>query len=298
MIEIIAGIYTGTDFAVGGASSRHKDREHGAVDHLVPGRQQCYSTVMEVDHQRGETSEEPLVLAILVASTATLVVAFVYWILLLRTACRQPSVFPQLLLLSVFLGSSSSLVLVLMEPNTSCFVFVLHPVSYSLVYSSLLVRLTSLRLHQQSLPVSSIHQALVFFLSILLQLSATSHHLLMDGCPSKIPSRGPGVHLLRYFYCLLCLLLCLAVVPLLRATREVCLTFVSLLLSSLSWVGWVVMAFVFPNQLELIKQLGLQVSLISAMIVLPFPNERSDSSNIQAPGYLFVTQSQRSISTS
>ena len=106
------------------------------------------------------------------------------------------------------------------------------------------------------------------------------------------------MHLLRYFYCLLCLLLCLAVVPLLRATREVCLTFVSLLLSSLSWVGWVVMAFVFPNQLELIKQLGLQVSLISAMIVLPFPNERSDSSNIQAPGYLFVTQSQRSISTS
>ena len=253
---------------------------------------------MEVDIQRGETSEEPLVLAILVASTATLVVAFVYWILLLRTACRQPIIFPQLLLLSVFLGSSSSLVLVLMEPNTSCFVFVFEPVSYSLVYSSLLVRLTSLRLHQQRLPVSSLHQALVFFLSLLLQLSATSHHLLMDGCPPKILSPGPGAHLLRFSYCLVCLLLCLAIVPLLRATREIYLTFVALLLSSLSWVGWVVMAFVFPSQLELIKQLGLQVSLISAMVVLPFPNERLDSSNVQVPGYLFVAHSQRSVAAS
>ena len=254
---------------------------------------------MEVDNQqRGKkTSEEPLVLAILVASTATLVVAFVYWILLLRTACRQPSVFPQLLLLAIFLGSTSSLVLVLMEPNTSCFVFVLQPVSYSLVYSSLLVRLTSLRLHQQSVPVSPIHQALIFFLSILLQLSATSHQLLMDGCPSKIPA-APGVHLLRFSYSLVCLLLCLALVPLLRATREVYLTFISLLLSSVSWVGWVVMAFVFPYQLELIKQMGLQVSLMSAMIVLPFPNERLDSSNSQGLGFLFVAQSQRSISTS
>ena len=29
MIEIIAGIYTGTDFAVGEAASSHKDRGHG-----------------------------------------------------------------------------------------------------------------------------------------------------------------------------------------------------------------------------------------------------------------------------
>ena len=106
------------------------------------------------------------------------------------------------------------------------------------------------------------------------------------------------MHLLRFSYCLVCLLLSLAIVPLLRASREVYLTFVALLLSSLSWVGWVVSAFVFPNQLELIKQLGLQVSLISAMVVLPFPNERSDSSNVHVPGYLFVAQSQRSIPAS
>ena len=106
------------------------------------------------------------------------------------------------------------------------------------------------------------------------------------------------MHLLRFSYCLVCLLLCLAIVPLLRATREIYLTFVALLLSSLSWVGWVVSAFVFPNQLELIKQLGLQVSLISAMVVLPFPNERLDSSNVQVPGYLFVAHSQRSVAAS
>ena len=251
---------------------------------------------MEVDNHISESSEEPLVLAILVASTATLVVAFSFWILLLRSTCRKPSVFPHLLLFSIFLGSSSSLVLVLVEPDTTCFVFVLHPVSYSLVYSSLLLRLTSLRLHQQSLPVSSIHQVLVFFLSFLLQISSTSHHLLADGCPSKISS--PGAYVLCFSYCLVCLLLCLAIVPLLKASKEVYLSFVVLLLSALSWVGWIVAAFVFPFQLELIKQLGLQVSLMFVMILLPFPMETSDNTNVHVPGYLFVTQSQRSISTS
>ena len=251
---------------------------------------------VDIDNHSSESSEEPLVLAILVASTATLVVAFSFWILLLRSTCRKPSVFPHLLLFSIFLGSSSSLVLVLVEPDTTCFVFVLHPVSYSLVYSSLLVRLTSLRLHQQSLPVSSIHQVLVFFLSFLLQISSTSHHLLADGCPSKISS--PGAYVLCFSYCLVCLLLCLAIVPLLRASKEVYLSFVVLLLSALSWVGWIVAAFVFPFQLELIKQLGLQVSLMFVMILLPFPMETAGSSNVHVPGYLFVTQSQRSISTS
>ena len=35
MIEIIAGIYTGTDFAVGGEHPAVRKTEHGAVDQLV-----------------------------------------------------------------------------------------------------------------------------------------------------------------------------------------------------------------------------------------------------------------------
>ena len=38
MIEIIAAIYTGTDFAVGGADPEARKTEHGAVDHFSSGR--------------------------------------------------------------------------------------------------------------------------------------------------------------------------------------------------------------------------------------------------------------------
>ena len=37
MIEIIAAIYTGTDFAVGGADPEARKTEHGAVDHFSSG---------------------------------------------------------------------------------------------------------------------------------------------------------------------------------------------------------------------------------------------------------------------
>ena len=242
--------------------------------------------MMELD-KKLEEGEDPVVLAILVTSTATLVVASVYWILLLRSTSCQLLVLPHLLLLSIFLGSSSSLALVLIESSSTCLVFVLQPISYSLVYSSILLRLISLHLHQRKLPASSLQQVLLFFLSILLQLSPTFHQFLTDGCRPK--SSSPGGQLLHFSYCLVCLLLCLAVLPLLRAATEVYLTFATLLLSSLSWVGWVSAAIVFPDQLDHLKQLGLQASLMSAMLVLPFPSERPQSLIIQTPGYLFVT---------
>ena len=46
MIEIIAAIYTGTDFAVGGADPEARKTEHGAVDHFSSGRQQhCWTVI-------------------------------------------------------------------------------------------------------------------------------------------------------------------------------------------------------------------------------------------------------------
>ena len=113
---------------------------------------------MEAD-KKIEEGEDPAVLAILVTSTATLVVASVYWILLLRSTSCQLLVLPHLLLLSIFLGSTSSLALVLIESSPTCLVFVLQPLSYSLVYSSILLRLISLHLHQRKLPASSLHPA-------------------------------------------------------------------------------------------------------------------------------------------
>ena len=227
---------------------------------------------------------DPLLLALLVTSSTNLVLVLLYWAYLLYSACShssQPSLFPHLLLLGLALGSSSSLAQVSLEPLSlpSCLASVLLPVAYALIYSSLLVRLVYLRSLHKGVYLPALYQALLLLFTVLVQLSLTGQLLLLSRASACTPSlSAPQSDLLSLSYVLLLLLACLGLATLLRATaehyREAKAVWAASLLSILAWVAWVSSALIFPRHYELIKDLGLEATVLAVLLVLLLPRDR------------------------
>ena len=88
-------------------------------------------------------TSDNLNLALLVCSSSNLTVIFIYWTYLLYSSFTLSTtwhhLFPHFILLGQFLGSSSSLAYIVIDPTspTSCIISLLIPISYSLIYSTL-----------------------------------------------------------------------------------------------------------------------------------------------------------------
>jgi len=245
-------------------------------------------TVMEALEEGLEAEplpfRDPLLLALLVTSSTNLVLVLLYWAYLLYSACShssQPSLFPHLLLLGLALGSSSSLAQVSLQPLSlpSCLASVLLPVAYALIYSSLLVRLVYLRSLHKGVYLPALYQALLLLFTVLVQLSLTGQLLLLSRASACPPSlSAPQSDLLSLSYVLLLLLACLGLATLLRATaehyREAKAVWAASLLSILAWVAWVSSALIFPHHYELIKDLGLEATVLAVLLVLLLPRDR------------------------
>ena len=136
----------------------------------------------EVQQEEVLLPQDSMVLALLVTSCCNLVLLLLAWSQLLYSSCSQtscrssPNLFPHLLLLGLFLGSSSSLAQVTLAPSSlpSCLSSLLLPVAYSLIYSSLLVRLVYLRSLHKGVYLPSLYQALLLLFCLLVQISLTS----------------------------------------------------------------------------------------------------------------------------
>ena len=249
-----------------------------------------------IEGQQLLPARDPLVLALLVASTSNLVLVLLYWAHLLYSACSHsssPSLFPHTLLLGLFLGSSSSLAQVSLEPASlpTCVSSLILPMAYSLIYSSLLVRLVYLRSLHKGVYLPSLYQALLLFFCLLVQISLTGQLALLSrelACSLASPQQD----LLSLAYVLLLLLSCLGLATLLRHTaehyREARSLWAALLLSTAGWVAWVSTGLIFPKHFQLAKgrplllhkcvtllaDLGLEATVLTMLLVVLLPRDR------------------------
>lgn len=243
--------------------------------------------VGEVEDTMGEplSPRDPLLLALLVTSTTNLVLVLLYWAHLIYTTCSSsshtPSLFPHLLLLGLTLGSSSSLAQVSLEPSSlpSCLASLLLPVAYSLIYSSLLVRLVYLRSLHKGVYLPSLYQALLLLFTVLVQLSLSCQLVLLSRATACSPSlSAPQSDLLSLSYVLVLLLACLGLATLLRGTaehyREGQAIWSTCLMSTIAWVAWVSTGLIFPRHYELVKDLGLEATVLLVLLLLLLPKER------------------------
>ena len=211
--------------------------------------------------QEEEQVERSLLLAQLVTSCTNLIIIFVYWSYLLYASFSQPllssswpPVFPHVLLLGATLGSASNLASVTL--SSGCHSSSLLPISYSLVYSGLVVRLVLLHsLHRDlmyKLPV--IYQALLLVFSSLVQicLSAQSVILQLSTSDSACPATTPlSRDMTNFSYSAFLLLFITSLSTLLRRGKEnraeAAAIWLFSLLSLAVWLAWVSVSLVFPQ---------------------------------------------------
>ena len=206
------------------------------------------------------SSSDPLVLALLVSSSTNLVLVLLYWLYLLYSSYSSSSspkslLFPHLLLLGLCLGSSSMLAQVSLEP--SCLSSLLCPVSYSLIYSSLLARLVYLHSLHKGVYLPSLYQTLLLLFCVLVQVSLSTQLLLLSRDMACSSSSSPQTDLLSLAYPILLLLCTIGLSTLLRNTAEHYSEARSLwsasLLSTTSWLAWVSSGLIFGHHYQLIK---------------------------------------------
>ena len=203
--------------------------------------------------------ERSLLLAQLVTSCSNLIIIFIYWSYLLYASFSQPllssswpPVFPHILLLGITLGSASNLASVTL--SSGCHSSSLLPISYSLVYSALLVRLVVLHsLHRDMMyKLPPIYQALLLVFTALVQLclSAQSVIIRLNSSEELCP---PTTHLTRdithfsYSAFLLLFITCLSTILRRRKENraEAAAIWYFSLLSLAVWLAWLAVSLVF-----------------------------------------------------
>ena len=95
-------------------------------------------------------TSDNLNLVLLVCSCSNLTIIFIYWTYLLYSSFTLRTtwhhLFPHFILFGQFIGSSSSLAFIVIDPTSkaSCITSLFIPISYTIIYSTLLVRLVYL----------------------------------------------------------------------------------------------------------------------------------------------------------
>ena len=232
------------------------DIPSGDDDNISDGED--YSTV----------TSDTLTISLLICSSANLTVIFLYWAYLIYSSFTLNTtwalIFPHLLLLGLFLGSSSSLAHITLDPTSmsSCSTSLLVPISYSMIYSTLLVRLVYLHsLHKDMYRLSTLYQTLLLLFCVLVQVSVSTQSLLLTqltACPSHTSIYStPITDLLSLSYSCFMLLLITCISTMLRRRKEyreeAWSIWVLSILSMAVWMVWVATALVFENHYRVVK---------------------------------------------
>ena len=242
-----------------------------------------------------------LLLAQLISSSTNLIVMFVYWSYLLYASFSQPHssswppVFPHVLLLGATLGSASNLASVTL--NSTCHTSSLLPISYSLVYSAMLVRLVLLHsLHRDMYKLPTLYQSLLLVFTTLVQISLSAQSVLIALSSSEelCQSQTGVMNISQFAYCCFLLLFITSLSTLLRRRkenrREAAALWTFSLVSLSVWIAWIAVSLVYQQYYVYIRGgsrppqtpglsftfsgLGLEASVVVLFVIFLLPKSR------------------------
>ena len=211
---------------------------------------------------------ENLTLSLLICSITNLTSVFIYWTYLLYTsinlATTWENLFPHFILLGQFLGSSSSLVNVVIDHSSTyfCLVTLLVPISYTLIYSTLMVRLVYIySLHKDMYRLPTIYQTLLLFFCVMVQVSVSIQSFLLTQltvCPSHTSIySSPFTDMVSLSYSLFLLMSITCFSTMQRRRREqrqeAWSIWIFSILSVTLWVAWMAIALIFDEHYRVIK---------------------------------------------
>ena len=167
--------------------------------------------------------------------------------------------FPHLVLAGVSVGSASNLASVTLA--SYCHSSLLLPVSYSSLYSCMLVRLVYLHsVHRDAYKLSSLYQTLLLVFSILVQISLTLQSMLLNNSSNQsyCPIYSSTIMDLICFSYSLFLLLTITVVSIVlrkrkEHRREARAIWLYCLLSLAAWIAWISVSLVYQEYYIYIK---------------------------------------------
>jgi hypothetical protein len=223
-------------------------------------------------------TSDNLTYSLLVCSSTNFTVIFIYWTYLLYSSFIKntswPSMFPNLLLSGLFLGSSSSLDHITLDPASisSCISSVLVPISYTIIYSTLLVRLVYLHsLHKDMYRLSTLYQTLLLFFCVMVQVSVSTQSLLLTQltvCPSHTSFYFSTItDMLSYSFFLLMSITCLSTMLWRRREnrQEAWSMWILSILSMVVWVAWMAATLVVGEHYRTIKCEFLEIFTLPAI---------------------------------
>jgi hypothetical protein len=244
------------------------NRSESSVDILASEVNINFNDTDELSEDDKTVSSDKLSLSLLIWSVTNFALLFIYWTFLFYSSfiknASWPSLFPILLVFGLFLGSSSSLVLITLDPvlPISCISSILVPISYTIIYSTLLVRLVYLHSLQNDMyKLSTLYQTLLLFFFVLVQVSLSTQLLLLmhlTVCPSHTSihsSLKTDMLSLSYFFFLLISITCLS--TMLRRKREnkqeAWSIWILSILSMVVWVAWMTASLIIGEHYRAIK---------------------------------------------
>ena len=214
---------------------------------------------------------------LLICSVTNLSIIFIYWTYLLYSSLSLSptwhSLFPHFILLGQFLGSSSSLLYVVIDQSSTSFSVstLLVPISYTIIFSTLLVRLVYIHSYNKNMyKLPTLYQSLLLFFCILVQVSVSIQSLLITQItvfPSFTSMYFTDMIFLSYSSFMLLCIICISTI--LRRTEEnkeeVRYIMMVSLVSLGMLVSWVVASLVMWQHYHTIK--GMPVELITYVCV-------------------------------
>ena len=244
------------------------NRSDSFVDMLASDVNIAFDNTDDYSEDDKTVTSDNLTLSLLVCSSTNFTVIFTYWTYLLYSSFIQnsswPSLFPNLLIFGLFLGSSSSLVRITLDPASIsyCIASRLVPISYTIIYSTLLVRLVYLHsLHKDMYRLPTLYQTLLLIFCVLVQVSLSIQSLLLTKltvCPSHTGIySSPIKDMLSLSYSFFLLMSTTCFSTMLRKRREnkqeAWSIWILSILSMVVWVAWMAATLVIGEHYRALK---------------------------------------------
>merc|ERR1712106_776364 len=219
----------------------------------------------------------------MIFSISNLAILFMFLLhLMYSSISKTAALFQHLLLFSLVLGSSSTIANLILDPTplSSCYTSLLFPISHTLIFSSILVRLLHLMF---MLP--TLYQTLLFFFSSLVQMSLSVHVLLLTQfteCPPHTSFySSPITDLFSLYYPCLLLISTTVLSTKVRTTPpkkyEARAIWILSLLSIGVWIMWVSSGLLYQQYYAVIKGFGLEAEILLTILLLLLPSSIGQS---------------------
>ena len=212
-------------------------------------------------------TDDPLLLSLLILSSLSLTLVLLNWTYLLYSAYKHPATRPPFffhqVLLCLLIGSCYGIAHVTLDLSSisSCSITVLIPISYTMLYSTLLVRLVYLHSLHKSVHLPILYQALLFFICVLVQLSLSTQNILLSeetSCPHPHSLySSPISDLLSLSYSFFLLISLTFISTMLMNTQmymgEAWTIWILSILTMTVWICWGTIAMVYQEYYMMVK---------------------------------------------